>query len=142
MERETVVERNASGVLDICRVKHGGHVASIAAHQKVSHTKACRYRELIAMFELYPAGLTVKDIVALTGVENRNVYAPRCSELKAEGVLDETGERRDGCQVLRLTKAGFSWLAAYQEELTDGEPTREELESIDEKWIESPGSIG
>jgi predicted HTH transcriptional regulator len=85
---------------DICVAKHGGDGASAAAFDRAKASRRQRHAELLEMLRVN-GPMTTREIAEATGCD-RNVYDPRCSELKAEGAIRRTGEMRLGCHVLAL----------------------------------------
>jgi hypothetical protein len=85
---------------DMCAGKHGGDIASSLAFDRASHKTRERQQEVIDMLRAH-GPLTTADIARIANTD-RNVYDPRCTELRAMGVIERTGEMRNGCHVLRL----------------------------------------
>lgn len=86
---------------DITARKHGGNVASIAAHESVRPHKADTWAEILAVLHRGP--LTGKEIAHAMGRELHCVSG-RLSELIAAKKIERTGERRDGSAVLRIKR--------------------------------------
>lgn len=85
-------------VLDITRRKHGGNPESTAAHAKVEpHLPTIRDR-VEAHYLAHAAGLTMGEVWPALG--SYTTICPRISELKKDGVLVDTGSRRNGAAVL------------------------------------------
>lgn len=90
--------------VDPCESHHGGNPESTAAFQKLmDKLPALRIKVLLAVHHLQRA--TVKDIVDFTNLERLTVGA-RLTELKQDGMLYKTNEKRDGCGVLALSSYG------------------------------------
>jgi hypothetical protein len=87
---------------DLCAGKHGGDEASEAAFVRASTKMRERQQEVIEMLKAH-GSLTTADIARIANTD-RNVYDPRCTELRAMGVIERTGEMRGGCHVLRLVR--------------------------------------
>lgn len=80
--------------------KHKGSPTSVAAHDRVAHTKQDSYKwimELLTARGEY--GATSKELAASKGIDLHKVSG-RLSELKAMQWIKENGLRRDGAAVL------------------------------------------
>lgn len=100
-----ILDQNCSD--DICYSHHRGDTASVLAHDKAALGKQEMYETLKALFRQHPMGLTSHEIAELLGLPNRNQFAPRLSEMKAAGILRESGEHRNGCHVLKMLTKFF-----------------------------------
>lgn len=88
----------AASPRDITRRKHGGNPESTAAHAKLApHLPTVRDR-VEAYFLAHPQGLTAGEVWPALGTYT--TVCPRISELKIDGVLVDTGKRRNGAAVL------------------------------------------
>lgn len=90
---------------DVTRSHHHGNTESEDAFaDKIEPHQGALQARVLAQF--HKSGeATVKEITELTGLERLTVGA-RLTELKAAGMIEKTGERREGCAVLRLTALG------------------------------------
>lgn len=129
---------------DITIRYHGGNQFSNVANHKARFGKeATCVKYLTVIVERGNKGMTNDEIDQL-GIMSGNTSSARRSDMLVEGLLEICGEKptRTGSMagVVRATKLGLEWLKAktVQQELPLGEPTKEELESLDNKWIE-PG---
>lgn len=87
---------------DITANRSGSPVTSQLANKKVAPRKGEDRAKIKVYLRVNGKG-TLKDIVRVLKIPVQTVSA-RLSELKATGEVEVTGERRDGCAVLRLTK--------------------------------------
>lgn len=83
---------------DITINRHKRNPESMAANPDAT-TKA-DFRDAIIAYAATGA-FTLKDAMRHFG-RPANEVSPRLSELKADGILEPTGDRREGCAVLRL----------------------------------------
>jgi hypothetical protein len=86
---------------DICENNHGGNLASVLAFERAQAGMLEMRARLLDLFNAHD-NLTSKEIGEMLGIQDKNLFAPRLSDLKSEGILYETGQRRDHCNVLRL----------------------------------------
>lgn len=88
---------------DITARKHKNSPTSVEANKKAEPTKAV-VREQIVNFGR-GRNFTSKEVAEYL---NKPLHAisGRCAELKALKLIEETGERRDGCSVLRVVEVG------------------------------------
>jgi predicted transcriptional regulator len=88
---------------DVCANRHKGNAESKAANAKASESKV-KQRELVRVWitATRERGLTCKELAHELGV-GMNAISGRFSELKAAGLIEQTG-RRDGCGVYVITK--------------------------------------
>lgn len=84
---------------DITARKHGGNIASIAAHDRVRTHKADTWAEILSLLHRGP--MTGKEIAHAMGRE-LHCISGRLSELIAAKKIERTRERRDGSAVLRV----------------------------------------
>ena len=93
---------------DISANKHGGNTESAAAHKSAKTCLAsCRYK---ALKEIHQQSGTGKEVALRLG-KAFNAVSGRFSELKEKGLIETTGERRNGSAVLRSTFKGVTLLA-------------------------------
>lgn len=85
---------------DISIGKHGGSETSIAANKIAERGKNC-WRSRVTVYASGRKDFTLKEICGAFG-RPLNALSGRLSELKRDGVLVNTGSRRDGCAVLTL----------------------------------------
>src|SRR5205814_1687110 len=71
---------------DICAGKSGNSLASALAFEKAKLGRSEMYATLRELFHAHD-DLTTKEIGELLGLQDKNLYAPRCSELFHAGVL-------------------------------------------------------
>lgn len=91
--------------VDPCERKHRGSETSIAAHQKVVHSKQETYKKIMVLLKSRGSfGATSKEIAYAFGVE-LNTISGRFSELKMMGWIKPTELRRGGASVLILNEA-------------------------------------
>lgn len=84
---------------DITAGKHGGNIASMAAHERVRTHKADTWAEIMTLLQRGP--MTGKEIAHAMGRE-LHCISGRLSELIAAKKIERTGDRRDGSAVLRI----------------------------------------
>ena len=81
--------------------KHHNNPQSVAAHDRVKHTKQDTYKKIMNLLQARGEyGATSKEIAEAFGV-GLNTISGRFSELKVMNWIYETGERRNGAAVLR-----------------------------------------
>ena len=92
---------------DICANRHKGARCSVEANVRVEPSKA-NVRERVRLFVggCGPQGCTLKDICSAF-CKLPNELSGRVSELKADGVIFDSGRTKDGCSVLVADK---SWV--------------------------------
>lgn len=83
---------------DITANKHHSHPASVAANETVDKS---RDRKRVLDF-IRLRGVTHSKEIARGLDKPLNLVSGRISELKKAGVIQETGEREDGCALLCL----------------------------------------
>lgn len=86
---------------DVCARKHKGSATSIAANTRANKTKA-RDKMRIMEFAIKNMGRCYSKQIARAFGVDLNVISGRFTELKDLGMLAETGEREEGCAVLRV----------------------------------------
>jgi hypothetical protein len=87
---------------DITANRHKNNPESIDANKRIEPTKA-DWRKRIALYMNCVGGdWTLKELCRAFD-KSPNEISGRLSEMKASGILEPTGERREGCAVLRLT---------------------------------------
>jgi DNA-binding MarR family transcriptional regulator len=92
-----------NSLFDICERQHGGNAESAAAFRKTAPTLRERQVTVLEMIRAAGGtGLSAKEIAARLGV-GLHTLSPRCSELKALGLIVPQGSRRDGSAVLVAT---------------------------------------
>jgi|SRR5579871_799469 predicted transcriptional regulator len=85
---------------DITARKHGGNAQSDAAFERLKPVLSRRRREVLdAITRRGLEGAVAKEIATELGLELHKVSG-RCSELKALGLIADSGRRRDGAAVL------------------------------------------
>ena len=86
--------------LDVCASRHGGAETSVAAHERMKHTKADTHNRIMKLAQARKEyGITVKEVAGAFGVQV-NTISGRLSELKQRGKLKDSGQRRLGAAVL------------------------------------------
>jgi len=88
-------------IRDVTWNKHGGNPESNRAYDLGTSTRENDRLEVLRLIQERPRSM--KEIAALMG-KGFNAVAGRGSELKALGLVQKTGEIRDGSAVLRATK--------------------------------------
>lgn len=89
-------------MIDICENRHRGAETSIAAFEKVKHTKQLMYDRIMYLAQQRKDyGITVHDVSHQFG-KTPNEVSGRLSELKMLGKLKKSGLRRNGAAVLIL----------------------------------------
>lgn len=79
---------------DICSNHHGGNLESLEAHAAISTDKAAmRYLIVRTVAKSGSKGMTCDEVELATNMKHQTCSA-RFSELKREGILVPTGERR------------------------------------------------
>lgn len=86
---------------DICARKHKGSITSIAANKRARKHKVANTAKILN-FAIKNMGRCYSKQVARAFGVDLNVISGRFSELKELGMLAETGERAEGCAVLRV----------------------------------------
>lgn len=89
-----------SNLPDICKNRHRGAETSIEANAKVN--KPLEREKVLDVFRIFGTSY-LKQVMRIVG-KPANEVSPRLSELKADGILEETGERSEKCMVLRIKK--------------------------------------
>lgn len=56
-------------------------------------------------FLAHPKGLTIKDLEPMMG-KPRNTFSGRISRLLEKNMVEDSGERRDRCRVIRVVMQG------------------------------------
>lgn len=84
---------------DITERKHKGNPASVDANKRAEPSKAVT-RQLIYNWAKERKDFTLKEVCAALGKFPHQVSG-RLSEMRMEGVIKPTGERREGCSVLQ-----------------------------------------
>ena len=81
-------------IFDICARNHGGNAESIEANKRASSNKARHRAEILAYIKNQSAaGATCWELEVALGIAHQSCSA-RCSELKAEGLIVPSGEKR------------------------------------------------
>ena len=83
---------------DICFNKHGGNAQSLTANQMVDKDND---RALVLKFITEHKTAHSKQVARYLG-KQLNQISGRFSELKADGLIVETGERSEGCAIYKL----------------------------------------
>jgi len=89
------IERSPSRFVqkDLCANRHGGNAESQEAHERVKAGKLDMWARILAWALTQPHGFTC-DEAAIHFMCPPNAISGRLSELKAQGRLVPTGERR------------------------------------------------
>ena len=87
---------------DICIRKHHNNPNSYLANRKVDKIND---REIILEYLSNHETGTLKELARFMNKE-KNEISGRFTELKASEVIEETGERREGCSVYQLKTYG------------------------------------
>lgn len=95
------VERSPRLPADVTANRHKGNAASIDANPSEA-AKRESHRQILA-FISFMGKATSKAIARELG-KPLNAVSGRVSELKALGEIEETGERDEGCNVLRIRR--------------------------------------
>lgn len=83
---------------DICINRHQGNAQSFIANKRVQKE---RDRALVLAFIIKSGRAYSKQIARAMG-KQLNQISGRISELKASEIIEETGERKEGCAVYKL----------------------------------------
>lgn len=86
-------------LVDITSRKHGGVSTSTAAHSRILTQKESQREQVFELIAAWPK--TSKEIADEMGTELHHISG-RISELLAHGRIEDTGERRRGCRVMRI----------------------------------------
>ncbi len=86
---------------DVCARRHRGSAESVNANAAIGPHKG-ELRERILARLRFPGPATVKEISSDLNIHYTTVSA-RLSELKADRLIEKTGERREGCAVVRVS---------------------------------------
>jgi predicted transcriptional regulator len=85
---------------DITESRHGGNACSRDAYERIRGGLPAARRHILDLIEAAgAAGLTSKEIAEQTG-RGLNTFSGRLSELKRDGLIRPTGERRGDADVL------------------------------------------
>jgi hypothetical protein len=93
-------------MLDVTRHKHRGNRNSEAAFEEGKQRFAKHYPDVVSFLFTFESG-TSKAIAAYYGIP-LNALSGRLTELKAKGIIYDTGVREDGCGVLKLTDNAYN----------------------------------
>lgn len=88
---------------DITRRRHRNSETSSEANRQIEPKKEQLRRQIVNFLELYPTGLTCKELSVQIPMHYTTASA-RLSEMKRDQVIELTGERRDGAAVVKLTR--------------------------------------
>ena len=83
---------------DICANRHRGNAASRAANRRVAKSED---RELVLGI-IKSKGITYSKEIAAIMEKPLHTISGRLSELKALGLIEDTGERVEGCGCVRI----------------------------------------
>ena len=83
---------------DICKNKHGGNPQSEAANLKVDKENDRTY--VLRFIREHKTGY-LKQIARVMG-KQKNEISGRFTELKADNLIIETGERAEGCSIYKI----------------------------------------
>lgn len=89
---------------DICERKSARSATSFDAHEKIKGSKERKREQILAWAQGF-GEFTLRDVCAAFDVQP-NQISGRLSELKRLGRLKDTGYRRDGCAILRVSGSG------------------------------------
>lgn len=84
-------------------------VTSHAGHDKIQPKRGTRMAEVLALLKAYPKGLTAQEVEAFLTYTDRTTgkrvtgWWKRLSDLKNAGLVEGTGETRDGGEIYRAT---------------------------------------
>jgi len=84
---------------DPCANRHGGNPQSIAAHERASVGKSESHRAILALLRVGP--LTAKEVAARL-YKPLHALSGRLTELSGAGLIERTGEVRDGAAEWRV----------------------------------------
>ena len=87
---------------DVCISRHRGNPESVAANLRAEPNKT-EMQERIWAYVRFVGTATSKEIADAVS-KPINCVSGRISELRAKGMLEATGTRRDGCAVLRAVE--------------------------------------
>jgi len=90
----------ACNIKDVTRNRHRGNAESEAAYESVKHRMSAD-RHTILTYMRFSGPQTSKEL-SLNLQINYTTMSARLSELKAMGLIEKTGERREGCAVVRV----------------------------------------
>lgn len=83
---------------DICLNRHQGNAQSFIANKRVQKE---RDRALVLAYIIKSGRAYSKQIARAMG-KQLNQISGRISELKASKIIEDTGERKEGCAIYRL----------------------------------------
>lgn len=86
---------------DISRRRHRANGSSAAANRKVEPRKSDLRRRILEYLKSFPEGRTCKEVSCDVPNMPYTTASARLSEMKREGLVVETGLRRDGAAVVR-----------------------------------------
>jgi hypothetical protein len=92
---------------DITANKHRGNAQSQAAHRRGRSNREAQRLQVLELIKDSYNGLSMKEVAALMDCPF-NTVSGRGSELKKSGLVEPTGETRDGSAVLQATKVVFT----------------------------------
>ena len=90
---------------DICERKSRRSATSFEAHESIKFEKS-RMRDEILKWAKTFGPFTLKDAMEAFGITSANKISGRLSELKRDGEIYETGQRREKCAVHDIARAG------------------------------------
>lgn len=97
---------------DICINRHQGNEQSLAANKLVNKE---RDRTLVLQVVMKYGKIHSKEIARILGKQLHQVSG-RLSELKASNLIEDSGERIEGCSVLQLKDNDFKHRPIYRKE--------------------------
>jgi hypothetical protein len=91
---------------DICSSKHGDNPQSVAANKKNLNHRTIQRLKVLELIKDAENGLSMKEVARIMDTQFSSVSG-RGSELKRFGLVEETGEVREGSAVLKATSRVF-----------------------------------
>jgi hypothetical protein len=91
---------------DICSGKHGGNEQSRKANNRNMQHRTAQRLAVLELIKDSPNGLSMKEVADLMNTQFSTVSG-RGSELKKFGLVEPTGEVREGSAVLQATRRVF-----------------------------------
>lgn len=86
-------QRNIFDYIDPTAEFHGGNRESVEAHDSIRSAKQRLRKQVLDYIKAHPFGCTSDEVEAALGLSHQTVSA-RMTELKADGQIVPTGERR------------------------------------------------
>jgi hypothetical protein len=114
-------------IVDICATKHGGNEQSRAANRKNRNSREAQRMRVFELIKDSYNGLSMKEVAEIMDVQ-LNTISGRGSSLKQLGLVEPTGEVRNGSAVLQATSKVFA--PVVEPTAPEPEPLREPVKPM------------